>query len=344
MSKGRRVLKWVGIVLAVLVLALAATVFALASKWPPDYSDTPRPELQASTDPEVIAAGAHLFHGAAHCAFCHADFEAQRAAERGGYAGIVPTGGRPIPFGPLGTLHPSNLSSDPDTGIGAMSDADLARVIRYGVRPDGSPAPFMVVASRLTDQDLVAIISYLRSLPPTRAEIPPSEISLLGRVLFSTVMKIMFQPSSHGWESPPNVPEGDEPSIERGEYLARGPANCIACHSQFPADMSSWTPNHPFGGGAPAMQDEADPSKEFGPPNLTPHPEHGWLRTWSEDAFVQRFASGERRYEGSVMPWENFRHMSDNDLRSIYRYLQSLPPVDFDPGPVHRDKGWQPEG
>ncbi|MCB9519449.1 MAG: hypothetical protein H6700_03455 [Myxococcales bacterium] len=337
-----RKLKFAGIAFAGVLVVIVGIVTFFAATFPPTFS-APAVALEASRDPAVIAEGAYLFHSSAHCASCHVPVDVLKSSTRGEYAGLLPVGGTEIPFGPVGTLRAANLTSDPTFGIGAMTDAELAGIIRYGIRADGTPALFMVVASNLNDHDLVAIMSYLRSLPAGGGAVEPSEITVLGRVLMGTVMKPFIAPAMRGWESPANVSAGDTPSVERGRYIAMGPGNCVACHSTFPADFSSWTPSHSFAGGVPPMPDDADPSMEFAPPNLTPDPEHGWIRTWSEDAFLARFTSGERPYEGSAMPWECFKHMTDVDIRSLYLFLQSLPPDPTDPGPVHREAGWKPE-
>jgi hypothetical protein len=80
---------------------------------------------------------------------------------------------------------------------------------------------------------------------------------------------------------------------------------------------------------------------EFVPPNLTADPS-GYTGRVSEDAFVARLRTG-RSITSSIMPWESFKIMTDVDLRSIYRYLRSLPPVHNALGPSHRKKGtWPP--
>ena len=85
---------------------------------------------------------------------------------------------------------------------------------------------------------------------------------------------------------------------------------------------------------------EAEGDMELVPPNLTTHPEHGRLAAWTEDGFVARLRGG-RVHAGSPMPWENYRLMTDSDLRSLHRYLVSLPPSDHDVGPDRREVGWK---
>jgi len=84
-------------------------------------------------------------------------------------------------------------------------------------------------------------------------------------------------------------------------------------------------------GGATEFLEPSDPEHSWSPPNITGDPETGRLGKWSEDEFVDRFRLG-RIYPKSPMPWQGFRSMSDDDLRAVYRYLKSVPPV-------HRDVG-----
>jgi hypothetical protein len=56
----------------------------------------------------------------------------------------------------------------------------------------------------------------------------------------------------------------------------------------------------------------------------------------SEDDFVNRFRGG-RLIEHSPMPWQGFQRMSEDDLRAMYKYLKSLPPVNRDVGPPLRE-------
>src|SRR5690606_25298330 len=91
-----------------------------------------------------------------------------------------------------------------------------------------------------------------------------------------------------------------------------------------------------FAGGM-EMPDESDPTKVFVTPNLTPDPKTGHITSWSEDQFVARFRAGNIR-PGTHMPWAAFARMSDADLRAVYRYLRSLPPVENETGPMVQDK------
>jgi hypothetical protein len=85
-------------------------------------------------------------------------------------------------------------------------------------------------------------------------------------------------------------------------------------------------------GGAKDFHDEADRTRVWAPPNLTSDPETGRLGSMSEDDFVARFRVG-RMMPGSPMPWQGLKNMDEDDIRAIYQYLKSLPPVKNDVGP-----------
>ena len=85
-------------------------------------------------------------------------------------------------------------------------------------------------------------------------------------------------------------------------------------------------------GGATGFLEPDDPGHSWSPPNITSDPETGRLGRLSEDQFVERFHQG-RILPGSPMPWQAFSRMADEDLRAIYRYLMTVPPVKRDVGP-----------
>jgi mono/diheme cytochrome c family protein len=283
-------------------------------------------ELAASADPAVIERGAALVYGAAHCGACHLTHDLQEAVAEGGRPPL--SGGRPIPT-PFGTFYTPNLTPDPETGIGAVTDAQLVSALRHNVGRDGRAlAPFMAYQD-LSDEDLVAILSFLRAQEPVHDEVPAHELNLAGRLLLSLVARPV-DPTS---PPPETSPAG--PTVARGEYLANDVAQCVRCHS--PTGFAGGITGQPFSGGRP-MPSEMDPRVVYVPPNLTADPRAGALGRFTEDAFVARFRSG-AGMPGTHMPWGFYRHMTDDDLRAIWRYLSSLEPVDRDPGPMVKRAG-----
>jgi mono/diheme cytochrome c family protein len=319
---------------ALVALVVGFVVYAAATAESRlSYPDTPMPEIAISTDPAVIEQGRYIVHGPGHCIQCHTTDD-RSSPEK---AQSTPLrGGLEFAMGPLATFYGRNLTPDPETGIAKYSDAALARVLRTGVMPDGQLSLLMTLAGgNLSEEDIIAVISYLRSIDPVKNEIPAGGWKLFGKILLTYAIP-KLEPRK---DSPAHVPPADEPSIERGHYLADHVALCTHCHSAF--DMKTFQVSGPkAGGGLPDPSHGEDKDKEFVAPNLTSHPT-GITGMMNEDAFVARMRGG-RAFKSSIMPWEGYANTSEADMRSIYRYLASLPPVDNDVGPTYRDVGWKP--
>jgi mono/diheme cytochrome c family protein len=317
----KRILLGAGAVLAV-VIVVGVTLVEL--RWKRTF-DVPLPDLRASTDTEVIARGRYLVYGPAHCAYCHNTAETGAALDRGEQPPL--SGGMVFKL-PVGTFRTPNLTPDSATGIGAMSDGHIARMVRYGVRRDGRAGlPFMNFHD-LSDADLVAVVSYLRSQPAVSHAVLPHEPNFIGKAMMAFVIK----PISPRAPPPPESPAGV--TVERGAYLVSAVAECADCHTERSLMSGAFT--GPRLAGGVAMESDSA-GIEFVPPNLTPEPRTGRIAAWSEDQFVARFRQG-RVIPGSPMPWNAFARMSDDDLRAIYRYLRTVTPVEHDPGPSLRHK------
>lgn len=290
----------------------------------PKIHDVAMPDIAASDDAELLARGEYLFHGPSHCSACHTVKEVGILMKRGDKP--LPTGGGIWEMGPIGTLRSPNLTPDKETGIGRYSDAEIARAIRHGVLPNGQLSFFMTVAvGSLADDDIKALISYMRSLEPKKNEVPRSETSLLANMLFGG-----FQPKKAG----PAVAPPVGATLERGKYLAENAAACMSCHSE--PDMSTGTikPGTEFtGGGEPMHSEFKDDPNQYMAPNLTTDKETGIAGKWTEEQFMARFQAG-RVHRGSPMPWGNFQNMQEEDIKAIWMFLQTLPPVKRDVGPT----------
>jgi mono/diheme cytochrome c family protein len=320
----------------VLVAAIGGVVAYANLTYKHDFASTPKPDIKASTDPKVIEHGAYVTHAIAHCSACHGNASfvekhtlgPDRNDLRGGYT---------MHAGPFGTFYAANLTPDPETGLGKLTDAELARVIRHGVSPEGRLDAMMAFAvGPMSDEDLTAIVSYLRSLPPVRNPVPSDEWGLVAKVLSGK-----FHPRIE--TIPKYAPPGDTPTVERGAYLANGPAVCSVCHT--PRDpLKGFVPLGPlFSGGAMAEPDSTDPEYEIIAPNLTSDPATGVLVGFTEESFVDRVRKVGQTTKGSPMPWDNFKQMTDSDLKSIFLYLKTLPPAKNVVGPARRKKGWKPD-
>jgi mono/diheme cytochrome c family protein len=194
--------------------------------------------------------------------------------------------------------------------------------LRHGVRRDGKALlPFMPFAN-LSDDDLTALISFLRAQAPVDHPVETRSLNLLGRA----VLALLIKPEGPSGPVPPSVPAAATPAY--GKYLAHHVANCVGCHTRRDLRTGAYV-GAPFAGGL-SFPSEKDPHVTFVTPNLT-FARTGRITGWTEELFIARLRTGQGA-DGSPMPWSAFARMSQDDLRAVYRYLQSLAPVENDTG------------
>jgi mono/diheme cytochrome c family protein len=333
----RRLLRIVIGLIALVVMVVAGGYAYVEASYDRDFSSSSYPNIEASKDPAVIAHGEYVANAIAHCSACHQPGRYDQPRKLGARHDL--RGGMRMPIPMFGTFIPANITPHA-TGIGDLDDTQLARAIRHGVDSRGKIAPFMRIAvGPMSDEDLTAVISYLRTIPPRNNPVPPDEYGPIAKALL-----VSLEPSkakAPRYVAPATGPAGI--SVERGRYLANGPAFCAGCHT--PASpFNGFKPSGPvFSGNDEPEPDALDKTHEFVAPNLTPDPETGIMAAWPEDAFLARFRAG-RVHAASTMPWENFQQMTDEDLRSLYRYLRTVPKVRHAVGPSRRPVGWKPPG
>jgi mono/diheme cytochrome c family protein len=329
-------LKIVGGLVLLLVVTTASYVGYISATWEHDYSDTEKPAIKASQDPEVIKRGEYIVHSVAHCSSCHVSSDVTAARAPGEHPSMA--GGLEWKMGPMGQLRSPNITPDTETGIGSWTDEELARAIKWSVGRDGKLLMFMSLAMpALADEDVQAVVSYLRSTPPAKRANKPHELGLFFKWLGSRLSPGFRKPFLDGLKyAPPSA----EPSLARGEYLARGPGWCVGCHTQFDL-MSMKLAGAEFSGSDNPEPDKDDRDMVFRMPNLTPDPETGHMFSWDEEHFVSRFRAG-RAIKNSKMPWEAYREMTDSDLRSVFRFLKATPPSKHYIGPTFRKAAEDP--
>jgi len=277
--------------------------------------DAPYPEgVAASKDSTIIARGKYLVYGPAHCADCHAAVGTEALVDQGQEVAL--TGGKFFDL-PIGKIYPRNITADPETGIGKLTDAQIARSLRYGVGYDGRAMFNFMPFHNTSDEDLSAIISYIRTIPPVKHEVPMHEFNMLGKI----VKAFLLEPAG---------PEGEviksiipDTTVAYGKYLATNVANCRGCHTNRDLKTGAFI-GKDFAGG---FEMDSDSNYVFHTPNLTPDKNTGHITEWSEDIFLQRFRKG-KIYPQSPMPWGPFGRMSDTEIRAIYRYLRTVTAVD----------------
>lgn len=316
MKKFFKILKWS----AITIVAIIVVFIAYALLRSQETFDAPYPEIKASTDSALIARGKYLVYGPAHCVYCHAPSSEFQRVEAGE---IVPLSGGNIFALPVGNIYVPNITSDKATGIGSFTDGELARTLRYGVKRNGHALLDFMPFYDISDQDLTAIISYLRTEPAVDHFVPQNDWNFMGKIVHAFGM---IKPSGDGIVPPSPQPDS---TAEYGKYLAGSVANCRGCHTKRDLMTGGYIGTDYAGQMTFEVLDENGktiPGKHFVSPNLTPDQITGRIYYWTQDAFIKRFQAG-RVIQGSPMPWGAFSRLNESDLIALYKFLRTLQPV-----------------
>jgi mono/diheme cytochrome c family protein len=291
-------------------MALAVSLAAAAGMARMEAA-TPPAAKTATASPQQLQRGRYLVESVMHCYGCHSEVDWK--------AGAVPRPGKkgsgahiPDDNLPFRVVAP-NISPDRRHGIGSYSDAELANAIRNGIGKDGRVLfplmPYMTFRP-ISDEDLAAVIAYVRAQRPIASAAPKTELP-------PPVKQLLHAP-------PPMTSSRPDLStpVKRGEYLA-GLGNCAGCHT--PIDVKTLRPILPlaFGGG----QALHGPWGKVSSANITPDP--SGISYYDEKLFLQMMRRGHvgARRLNPIMLTSYYRRMTDNDLRDLFAYLKSLPPV-----------------
>jgi mono/diheme cytochrome c family protein len=285
----RRSVKYLILLTVSLIALLALGVFFLDRTVEQRLARTyevPMEPIEVPSDPAAIERGRHLVGTIFFCQECHGEDLA----------------GKPHFSDPLsGTVSAKNLTAGGGGVGGTFSDTDWVRAIRHGVDQEGHPLVEMPSNSYyyIGDADLAAIIAYLKSLPPVDKELPERDLGLFYQLaILSNPSLIPAETIEHTAPRPPAPEPGV--TVEYGKYLATA---CTICHGP---DLSGGTA---AGAGL----------------DLTGS---GDLADWTEEEFMHTLRTGERPQgedlDPNRMPWKRVGKLTDDELRAIWLYLQTL--------------------
>jgi cytochrome c553 len=218
----------------------------------------------------------------------------------------------PADMGLPGTVVASNLSSDPESGLGQWTDGEIVRAIREGVSRDGRPLfPMMNYPNyaKLPDSDVLAMVAYLRTVPPQKQSPGVTKLD------FPVNMLIRTAPTPLETSPAPLPP----PGVERGKALI-AIGMCTDCHTQ--SEKGQPKPGLYLAGGTPSR----GPWGTVYAANITSHPSAG-IGAYSDDDLRRVFREGKNRSGRLlwVMPWSATQHLNDDDLNSIIAALRQIP-------------------
>lgn len=268
------------ILLVVLGLALSAIGASRLNK----TLDVQAESVAVVNDETVLARGEHLVNVA--CKSCHG----------------ADLGGQPIlDDGPIGTIYASNISGLAET----HTDGDLVRAIRHGVDSDGRQLMIMPAETfvHFSEEDLGAIIAYLKTVPRAGEAHPAPRLGPMGRILLGAgLFGDVFPAEYIDHDAPfPEMPDVGA-NLAYGQYTSRF---CSSCHG---ANLEGGQPPDPQSPPAPSLVAAG---------------------AWSEEQFLTTMRSGVtpvgRQLDPAFMPWESFGKFSDEELRGLWLYLQTVP-------------------
>ncbi len=252
--------------------------------------------LAVSADPARIEQGRYLFNTRG-CADCH--------GANGGGKTVIKEGQM--------LVNSPNITTGANSVTTAYQVEDWVRTVRHGVKPNGTPIMIMPSEdyNRLTDNDMAAMIAYVKQLPPAAGSEPVVQLPTPVKVLYAFgAVKDAAEKIDH--TLPPSTPVAAAVSVEHGAYVAN---TCMGCHG---ARLS--------GGKVPGA-----PPTWPATANLTPGKGSVMPRYATPELFMATLRSG-LRPDGTaistVMPFNSLKQMNDTDVLALYAFLKTLPPVE----------------
>ncbi len=323
----KKALKILAALIIILILGVTGFLFYIGNAMP-NVGDAP--DLTIEATPERLARGEYLATFVTGCLECHSqrDFSKfagpvneSRLGEGGELFGTE--------YGFPGNYYSRNITP---AGVGDWTDGELFRAITMGVSKDGHALfPIMPYPhyGTMDVEDIYSIIAFLRTLEPIENEPPPSVSNFPMNFIINTLPK-----------PPAFVTKPSETDlIKYGQYLTNA-AICMDCHTQ--EEKGQYKMEMYMAGGFEFPMPGGTIVRSA---NITPDKKTG-IGTWTEEQFVARFklyadstytphtvAPGEFN---TVMPWNYYKDIKEEDLKAIFAYLKSIKPIEnnvikFDP-------------
>ena len=333
----KKILKKIGLAVGALVALAGLGVIYLFSAYP-RVGDMP--ELNLAATPEKLAHGKYLAHHVTVCIDCHStrDFNFYSGPVIQGTEG---KGGAEF-IESFGVLRAPNITP---AALGQWRDAELARAITCGVTNSGEALfPMMpyTLYNNLAQEDVEAIVAYVRTLAPIANEVPRSQIGFPLNLIMRTI------PQPYTPKTRPPVSD----TLAYGKYLTTI-AGCHFCHTKAD-ERGQPLPGMDFAGGMEFSDPALGTARSA---NITPEADTG-IGAWERAYFINRFKEYadstkshirvEKGEANTVMAWTMYAGMKEEDLNAIYSYLRTVKsvrnavekfsPAQNEPKPVSEEK------
>ncbi len=263
----------------------------------------------AQSQSDLVKRGEYLMNGPVACGNCHHT----RGPDLAVIPGMEYAGGFKL-VDPGLEAYTANITQDKDTGIGTWTDEQIITAIREGRSREGKiifpPMP-VPTYNNMADEDVRAMVAYLRTVKPVHHEVPESKYSFPQQAM----------PPA---KSQPIPPKSDK--IGYGRYIVTAQAHCFECHSG-PSDKGPPDFEHKLAaGGFPIT---LGPDMVVVTANITPDPETG-IGKWTDAEIKTAMTTGVRpggRHLSPPMPYPFFKNMTDEDIDAVIAFLRTIPPI-----------------
>ena len=273
--------------------------------------------------PERVERGKYIFTRISYCDDCHSEQDFSRLARpvdetTRGYGKLMADKDMP------GQIYAANITPDMETGIGSWTDGEKIRAIREGVDKNGRTLfPIMPYSfyRYMSDDDVQALVAYLDSLPPIKHQLPATKVN------FPDSMWMKGDPKPV--DGPVKMPDKSN-KLQYGEYLATI-SHCEVCHTPYPGLKEDVSLR--LAGGRHFIT----PAGDVYSANITSDKATG-IGDWDVERFKKRLKTymeyenaegppkiGPERF--TMMPYQAYAHMADEDMEAIFAYLMSRPGI-----------------
>ena len=296
-----KIIKWVGVIAVVGTASLLTIILVPAQRTPS--------QPQVASDDIVVSGSGEYVMRMGDCVACHTAL------------GGAPFAGGLAIASPFGDIYSTNITPDPDHGIGNWTLDDFRAAMIDGVRHDGQflyPAMPFANYRKMSEADIASLYDYLMTeVTPVASDPPQTDLAFPFNQRWGIRMWKWVAMDDVGFK-----PRYDDPVLNRGAYLVEGAAHCSSCHTprNLASAQSGYSPDDDDYLSGSILNKWATPSLRG--PNSAP-------ALWDETEMVAYLQTGRNAQAGvagemaSVIE-HSLQYLTDEDIEAMARYLHHV--------------------